>query len=106
MEVTLKEVSKEFQTKHGKVTAVNDLSVNIASGKLLGFLGPSGCGKSTTLYMLAGIYELSSGQLLFDGKDVSKLPPEERNIGMVFQNYALYPHLTVRENISFPLVNI
>ena len=105
MEVTLKGVSKQFQTKHGTVTAVKDLSVKIASGKLLGFLGPSGCGKSTTLYMLAGIYELSSGQLLFDDRDVTKLPPEQRNIGMVFQNYALYPHLTVRENISFPLVN-
>ena len=105
MEVVLNQVSKEFKTKRGKVTAVNDLSVTIESGKLVGFLGPSGCGKSTTLYMLAGTYDVSNGQIIFDGNDVSKFPPEQRNVGMVFQNYALYPHLTVRENIAFPLVN-
>ena len=105
MEVTLNQVTKEFKSKRGLVKAVQDLSVTIESGKLVGFLGPSGCGKSTTLYMLAGTYEVNGGQILFDGKDVSRLPPEQRNVGMVFQNYALYPHLTVRDNIAFPLVN-
>lgn len=105
MKVTLNKVSKQFKTKRGTVNAVQDLSVTIESGKLIGFLGPSGCGKSTTLYMLAGIYQASGGKILFDDCDVSSLPPEQRNIGMVFQNYALYPHLTVGENIAFPLVN-
>ncbi len=105
MEVILRQVSKQFKTKRGTVRAVQDLSVTIGSGKLVGFLGPSGCGKSTTLYMLAGVYETSGGKILFDGRDVSALPPEQRNVGMVFQNYALYPHLTVQENIAFPLVN-
>lgn len=105
MEVTLKQVGKTFKTRHGEVQAVKDFSVTIQSGKLVGFLGPSGCGKSTTLYMLAGVYQITGGQILFDGQDVSALQPEQRNVGMVFQNYALYPHLSVRDNIAFPLVN-
>lgn len=105
MEVVLEQVVKQFQDKGRTVTAVNGLSVTIGSGKLVGFLGPSGCGKSTTLFMLAGIYETSGGRILFDGQDVSALPPEKRGVGMVFQNYALYPHLTVRDNIAFPLLN-
>lgn len=105
MEVVFERVVKTFQGKNGTVTAVNDLTVTVGSGKLVGFLGPSGCGKSTTLFMLAGIYETSGGRILFDGQDVSALPPEKRGVGMVFQNYALYPHLTVRDNIAFPLVN-
>ena len=105
MEVQLQDVTKEFHSKHGSVTAVNSLSLKISSGKLVGLLGPSGCGKSTALFLLAGIHSLTGGRILFDGEDVSSLPPEKRGIGMVFQNYALYPHLTVEQNIEFPLLN-
>lgn len=105
MQVRFENVSKDFESRHGKVRAVDKLSLNIGSGILFGFLGPSGCGKSTSLFMLSGVYPLSEGRLYFDDKDVSDVPPEEREIGMVFQNYALYPHLTVKENIEFPLVN-
>ncbi len=105
MRVELSHVTKEFRSKHKSVIAVNDLNVTIASGKLVGFLGPSGCGKTTSLFMIAGIHPLTGGKILFDGRDVSALAPEKRGVGMVFQNYALYPHLTIRDNIAFPLVN-
>jgi len=97
--VTLEGVSKYFNT----VPAVLDLSCTIAQGEFLALLGPSGCGKTTTLLMLAGIYRPSSGVLRFDGRMVNDVPPRQRNIGMVFQSYALYPHLTVFENLAFPL---
>ena len=97
--VTLAGISKYF----GTVPAVQDLSCTIAQGEFLALLGPSGCGKTTTLLMLAGIYRPSSGALRFDGRLVNDLPPRQRNIGMVFQSYALYPHLTVYENLAFPL---
>lgn len=105
MQVRFDEVTKEFYGKSGTVTAVDHLSLEIGSGKLVGFLGPSGCGKSTSLFMIAGIHPLTSGRILFDGEDITDLLPEKRGVGMVFQNYALYPHLTVRQNIEFPLVN-
>ena len=82
------------------------LSICSHSGCLIGLLGPSGCGKSTTLYMIAGLLEPSSGQIFFGDEDVTALPPEKRGIGLVFQNYALYPHMTVRQNIMFPLQNM
>src|SRR4030095_347300 len=85
------------------VPAVQDLSCTIAQGEFLALLGPSGCGKTTTLLMLAGIYHPPSGTLRFEGRIVNALPPRQRNIGMVFQSYALYPHLTVYENLAFPL---
>src|SRR6266849_7010665 len=97
--VALEEISKYF----GTVPAVQELSCTIAQGEFLALLGPSGCGKTTTLLMLAGIYRPSSGALRFDGRIVNDLPPRQRNIGMVFQSYALYPHLTVYENLAFPL---
>jgi len=97
--VTLEGISKYF----GTVLAVQELSCTIAQGEFLALLGPSGCGKTTTLLMLAGIYRPSSGALHFDGQIVNDLPPRQRNIGMVFQSYALYPHLTVYENLAFPL---
>lgn len=97
--VTLEGVSKHF----GTVPAVQELNCTIAQGEFLALLGPSGCGKTTTLLMLAGIYRPSSGALRFDGRIVNDVPPRQRNIGMVFQSYALYPHLTVRENLAFPL---
>src|SRR5437899_818375 len=87
----------------GPVPAVQELSCTIAQGEFLALLGPSGCGKTTTLLMLAGIYRPSSGVLRFDGRIVNDVPPRQRNIGMVFQSYALYPHLTVFENLAFPL---
>ena len=105
MQVRLEHVTKQFESKHGTVTAVNDLNVTIPSGKLVGFLGPSGCGKTTSLYMIAGIHTLTGGNIYFGEECVTALPPEKRGVGMVFQNYALYPHLTVYDNIAFPLVN-
>jgi ABC-type sugar transport system ATPase subunit len=97
--VALEGMSKYF----GTVPAVQDLSCTIAQGEFLALLGPSGCGKTTTLLTLAGIYRPTSGALRFDGRIVNDLPPRQRNIGMVFQSYALYPHLSVYENLAFPL---
>lgn len=106
IEVRLHNLTKEFVDKAGKVTvAVNDFSVVIPAGKLIGLLGPSGCGKSTTLYMIAGLHKPTAGKIFFGDDDVTNTPPEQRGIGLVFQNYALYPHMTVRQNIMFPLEN-
>ena len=99
MKVTLKNVTKKF----GSTVAVNNFSATFPDGHLICLLGPSGCGKSTVLNILCGILDVTSGQVFFDEQDVTSLSPEQRNIGMVFQNYALYPHLTVLENIAFPL---
>lgn len=85
------------------MTAVDRLNVTIEEGTLVSLLGPSGCGKSTTLFMLAGLYQPTEGELYFGDRIVNKIEPENREIGMVFQNYALYPHLTVLKNIMFPL---
>ncbi len=97
--IRLENLGKRF----GSVEAVRDLTLDIADGEFIALLGPSGCGKTTTLLMLAGIYKPSAGQILFDGVVVNDLPPQDRHIGMVFQSYALYPHMTVFENIAFPL---
>lgn len=99
MKVTLKNITKKF----GSTVAVNDFSATFPDGHLICLLGPSGCGKSTVLNILCGILDVTSGQVFFGNEDVTSLSPEQRNIGMVFQNYALYPHLTVLENIAFPL---
>ncbi len=107
IDVKLGHLTKEFTDKTGKITrAVNDFDVVIPGGKLIGLLGPSGCGKSTTLYMIAGLHRPTSGEIYFGEEDVTTYPPEKRGIGLVFQNYALYPHLTVKQNIMFPLENI
>ena len=82
------------------------MNLNIADGELVGLLGPSGCGNSTTLFMLAGLNDPTSGHIYFGGKDVTKIAPEDREIGLVFQNYALYPHMTVEKNISYGLKNM
>lgn len=101
MELRLEHLVKDFSgTK-----AVNDVSITIQDGRLTGLLGPSGCGKSTTLYLISGLESPTSGRIFFGDRDVTALPPEKRGIGLVFQNYALYPHLTVEQNIAFPLVN-
>ena len=97
MEITLKNLCKYFTSKDKEVVkAVDDMNLIIPSGKLVALIGPSGCGKSTTLYMIAGLYEPTHGQILFDNEDITKISPEKRGVGLVFQNYALFPHLTVR----------
>lgn len=108
MKVSLKSLSKHFQGTKGRklVKAVDDVTFDIQDGELVGLLGPSGCGKSTTLYMIAGLHPVTSGQVLFGDIDVTEVPPENRGIGLVFQNYALYPHFSVRQNIRFPLENV
>ncbi|MCB8814782.1 ABC transporter ATP-binding protein [Desulfosporosinus shakirovi] len=98
-EVELRDLSKTF----GREQVVQHLNVTIEQGEFFVLVGPSGCGKSTTLRMIAGLEEISSGELLIDGKKVNHIPPSQRNISMVFQNYALYPHLNVKENILFGL---
>lgn len=110
MEVVLKNLTKKFpgrdRRKHEDVIAVNDFNLEIPDGKLVGLLGPSGCGKSTTLNLISGLVKPTSGKIFFGADDVTGLPPENRGIGLVFQNYALYPHLTVKKNILFPLQNL
>lgn len=107
MEVKLKQLTKIFVSKKAEpVYAVKQMDLTIPSGKLVGLLGPSGCGKSTTLYMIAGLHRPNEGRIFFGDSDVTDVPPENRGIGLVFQNYALYPHLTVRGNIIFPLENV
>lgn len=99
MKITIQNLTKEF----GPTIAVNDFSAVIESGELIALLGPSGCGKSTMLNMISGILPVTKGKIFFEEEDVTDLSPEKRGIGLVFQNYALYPHMTVLENIAFPL---
>lgn len=110
MEVILQNLTKKFPSRDRKnredVIAVNDFTFEIPDGQLIGLLGPSGCGKSTTLNLISGLLKPTSGKIFFGKDDVTDLPPENRGIGLVFQNYALYPHLTVRQNILFPLQNL
>ena len=106
MKIVLENLTKAFKGKNGDVTAVNDFTFEIPDGKLIGLLGPSGCGKSTTLNLICGLHKPTSGKIFFGEDDVTELPPENRGVGMVFQNYALYPHLTVKQNILFPLQNL
>ena len=89
--------------RYGSSTAVNGISLDIEHGEFISLLGPSGCGKTTTLKCLAGFEAVDEGRILFDGRDVARLPPEQRDIGMVFQNYALFPHMTVAGNLAFGL---
>ena len=110
MKVVLRNLTKKFPSRDKKnkadVIAVNNFDFEIPDGKLIGLLGPSGCGKSTTLNLISGLEKPTAGQVFFGEDDVTGLPPEHRGIGLVFQNYALYPHLTVRQNILFPLENL
>ena len=107
MEVRIEHLTKTFIGKKGsQTTAVNDMSFVVPDGKLVGLLGPSGCGKSTTLYMIAGLHKPTGGKIWFGDEDVTAVPPENRGIGLVFQNYALYPHFSVKQNITFPLDNV
>ena len=88
---------------YDKFHALKDINIDIPEKQITAFIGPSGCGKSTTLYMLAGLKEPTSGEIWFDDQDVTHLAPEKRGIGLVFQNYALYPHMTVYDNMAFGL---
>ena len=110
MKVVLQNLTKVFPSRNKKVNdevvAVNDFTFEIPDGKLIGLLGPSGCGKSTTLYMISGLPKPTSRKIFFGDDDVTELSTENRGIGLVFQNYALYPHMTVKQNILFPLQNL
>jgi len=97
--IQLKGLSKNY----GKQTVLNPLNLSIAQGEFLTLLGPSGSGKSTTLMMLAGLIKPSSGHIELDGQDITGLPAEMRNFGVVFQGYALFPHMTVAQNVAYPL---
>ena len=99
VEIKLENVTKKF----GDVVAVDNLNLDIRDGEFVALLGPSGCGKTTTLLMIAGIYKPTEGYIYFDDQVVNDIPPKDRNIGMVFQSYALYPHMSVFDNIAFPL---
>ena len=110
MKIVLQNLTKKFPGRGKKnpreVIAVNDFCFEIPDGKLVGLLGPSGCGKSTTLNLICGLLKPSEGKIFFGEDDVTDIPPEKRGVGLVFQNYALYPHLTVLKNITFPLENL
>lgn len=99
MQVVLKDFTKTF----GSYTVIDRMNLTVGDGEMLALLGPSGCGKSTTLFAICGIHRVNGGQILFGDRDVSDLPSQKRNVGVVFQNYALYPHLTIFDNIAFPL---
>ena len=108
MKIVLEHLTKVFANKKtgSEVRAVDDMNLTIESGTLVGLLGPSGCGKSTTLFMLSGLQSPTGGKIIFGDSDVTELEPQKRGIGLVFQNYALYPHMTVEDNIKFPLQNM
>ncbi len=110
MKILLQNLTKKFpgrgKKSSGEVIAVNDFTFEIPDGKLVGLLGPSGCGKSTALNLICGLLKPTDGKIFFGEDDVTNLPPEHRGVGLVFQNYALYPHLTVLKNITFPLENL
>lgn len=99
MQVRFEDVTMQFENKK----VLDRINFTLPSKELISFLGQSGCGKSTTLYLISGLLNATSGKIYFDDRDVTKLDPVKRQVGLVFQNYALYPHLTVRENIMFPL---
>src|SRR5208283_5090004 len=100
-EVVLENVNKVFP---GGVQAVKDVNLKIEDREFVALVGPSGCGKTTTLRMIAGLEEISSGDIYIDGKRINDVPPKDRDIAMVFQNYALYPHMTVYKNMAFGLL--
>src|SRR5512136_2223787 len=99
MDIQLQDIVKKF----GILEAVSHVSLEIRDGELFTLLGPSGCGKTTLLRLIGGFYRPDHGDIRFDGKSVTSIPPYERNIGMVFQNYALWPHMTIADNITYGL---
>ena len=110
MKIVLDHVTKRFPNRNRKikteVTAVSDIDLTVPDGMLVGLLGPSGCGKSTTLNLISGLEKPTEGRIFFGDEDVTDVAPQERGIGLVFQSYALYPHLSVFDNIKFPLENL
>jgi len=109
MKITIKDLTKKFPGRGknaSEVVAVNSFDLDIPDGKLIGLLGPSGCGKSTVLNLISGLLKPTEGKIFFGEEDVTGVPPESRGVSLVFQNYALYPHLTVLQNIIFPLQNL
>ncbi len=109
MIVKMENLTKIFPGRDKKstgVTAVDNFSLELPDGKLVCLLGPSGCGKSTLLYMICGLESPTEGKIFFGDTDVTDIPSEKRGVGLVFQNYALYPHLTVKQIIKFPLENL
>ncbi|WP_226039803.1 sn-glycerol-3-phosphate ABC transporter ATP-binding protein UgpC [Natrinema sp. DC36] len=101
--VTIDGVTKTFQDSNGEIVAVDDVTIEIEDGEFLVLVGPSGCGKSTTLRMVAGLETVTDGSIKLDGQPIEHRQPKDRNVAMVFQSYALYPHMTVRENMRFGL---
>lgn len=101
MKVTLKNIKKSYDQKE----IIKNLNLEINSGEMVSLLGPSGCGKSTTLFMIAGLEPVSGGNIYFGDTDVTKMTPDKREIGLVFQNYALYPHFSVLKNVMYPILN-
>src|SRR5580692_9326901 len=97
--ITIESVSKSY----GTTPVLHGFDLEIPDGAFVSFLGPSGCGKSTLLFCIAGLEEITEGAILFDGRDVGELSPRDRNVALVFQDYALYPHMLVRDNLAFPL---
>src|SRR5215207_8960153 len=98
-DVRLENVTRRF----GAVTAVNSVNLHIADGEFVALLGPSGCGKTTTLRLIAGLEQADGGRIFIGDRDVTALPPRSRDLAMVFQDYALYPHMTVLDNVAYPL---
>ena len=101
--LTVQGLTKVFESAEGQVRAVDNVDLEVSSGEFFSLLGPSGCGKTTTLRMIAGLESVTSGSIRFRGRDLATLPPASRNLGMVFQSYALFPHLTVLENAAYGL---
>jgi len=99
VKITLDRITKKF----GNFTALDNITLEIEDKEFMALLGPSGSGKSTLLYTIAGIYKPTAGRIYFDGRDVTEVPPKDRNVGLVFQNWALYPHMRIFKNIAFPL---
>ena len=99
MQISIKDFTKSFDG----TPVIENMDLDIRDGEMLALLGPSGCGKSTTLFAICGIHRVNGGQILFGERDVTALPSQKRNVGVVFQSYALYPHMTAFDNIAFPL---
>lgn len=101
--LTLKNICRRYVKDNEEFLAVNDVNLEVRPGEFLTFLGPSGCGKTTTLRMIAGFETPSAGQILVDGQDITHVPANERGLGFVFQNYALFPHMTIFDNVAYGL---
>ncbi len=97
--LTLENITK----KYGEITVVNNINLSIEEGEFVSFLGPSGCGKSTTLRMISGFIQPTSGEILMNDSNITQIPPNKRDTSLVFQNYALFPHMTIGDNVGYGL---